>query len=284
MIREPRSSSLVSSKLLIPAKRSDSATRTSLKTMSAFCTVRSAILFSILLRLTPGQGRVHDEAADAAVGLVPGPHQHVVAERPVADPALGAVEHPGVPAVGRPAGNTPCDGLHAAGHVGAVLRFGQGERAGGPEAGGVLEQARLLLLGAEAVERFDEEVVVDQEERRQRGVHAGHLGDDQPGEQVAVAALGRGAELQGRELGQDVRGELRLVPPLAGERCDLAGEEHPQLGQLGLLTGVEHRLEVEEIGGRQPRDGIRGAGEGASPACIISVPSGWRRQGGWSRR
>ena len=55
MIREPRSSSLVSSKLLIPAKRSASATRTSLKTMSAFCTVRSAILFSILLRLTPGR-------------------------------------------------------------------------------------------------------------------------------------------------------------------------------------------------------------------------------------
>ena len=55
MIREPRSSSLVSSKLLIPAKRSVSATRTSSKTMSAFCTVRSAILFSIRLRLTPGR-------------------------------------------------------------------------------------------------------------------------------------------------------------------------------------------------------------------------------------
>ena len=229
MIREPRSSSLVSSKLLMPAKRSASATRTSVKTMSAFCTVRRAILFSIRLRLTPGKVRVHDEAADAAVGLVPGPDQHVVAERPVADPALGAVEHPGVAAVGRAAGDPPGPGFHAAGDVRAVVRFGERKGAGGAQVRRVLEQARLLLLGAEAVERLHEEVVVDQEERGERGVHPGHLGDDEPGEQVAVAALGRGAELQGGQLGQDVGREFGLVPPVRGEGGDLGGQELPQL-------------------------------------------------------
>ncbi len=47
--------------------------------------------------------------------------------------------------------------------------------------------------------------------------------------------------------------------------CDLAGQELPQFGQLGLLRGVEHRLEVEEIGGRQPRDGIGGSGGMGEP-------------------
>ncbi len=77
---------------------------------------------------------------------------------------------------------------------------------------------------------------MDQEERGERGVHPGHLGDDQPGEQVAVAALGRRAEFQGGQLGQDVGGEFGLVPPVRGERGDLGGQELPQLAPASACS------------------------------------------------
>ena len=296
MIREPRRSSLVSSKLLMPGE----AVRFGHPDVGEDdVRVLHRAQGNLVLDPAPAharQGGVDDEAADAAVGLVPGPDQHVVAKRPVADPALGAVEHPGVAAVGRAAGDPPGPGFHAAGNVRAVVRFGEGKGAGGAQVCRVLEQARLLLLGAEAVERLHEEVMVDQEEGGERGVHPGHLGDDDPGEQVAVAALGRGAELQGGQLGQDVGREFGLVPPVRGERGDLGGQELPQLRQFGPLRRAEQGFVVEEVRRGQPRHRrCCHCGAARRPALsrsfrtghlepVISAPCGWRRRGGSSRR
>ena len=63
---------------------------------------------------------VDDEGSDVAV-VVAGPYGHDVGEGAQADPALGAVEDP-VLAVAARGGGEPDD-------IGAVVGFGQGERA-----------------------------------------------------------------------------------------------------------------------------------------------------------
>jgi hypothetical protein len=238
MMREPRSSSLVSSKLLIPGKTVGLGNPNVVENDVGVLHGAQRDLVLDPAAAHPGQGRVHDEAADRAVGLVPRPHQHVVAERAVADPPLGAVQHPAVPAAVGLSGTARYPArprLHAAGDVGAVVRFGQGKRTRGPEVRGVAEVPAALVLGAEPVERFDEEVVVDHEKRGDRRVHARHLRDHQPREQVTVAALGGRAQLQRGQLGQDVRRKFGLVPPVPGERRDLRGQELPQFAQLPLF-------------------------------------------------
>ncbi|MCY1233460.1 hypothetical protein D9M72_460030 [compost metagenome] len=120
-----------------------------------------------------------------------------------------------------------------------MLRLGQRKGSGGAEAGGVVEQAGFLLIGAEPVQGFHEEVMVHQEERGNGRIHPGDFGNHQAREQVAVAALGGGAQLKGGQFRQDMGGEFGVVPPLRGERCDLGRQEFAQLLQLPPLPVAE---------------------------------------------
>jgi len=210
--------------------------------MSAFCTVRRAVLPSIRV---PG----HDEPPDRPLRAgrpVPRPEQHVVAEGAVADPALGAVQHPFVTAPDRRRGQ-------AAGDVRAVLRFREREGAGGAEGGGVVEQPVLLILRAETVQGLDEEVVVDHEERAQGDVRPAQLRDEQPHEEVAVPAARRGVDLQGGECGQEFERELGGIPPGGRVGLHLGVQEVAHFRELGPLLSAQKVFDAVEIGGGQFR-------------------------------
>ena len=84
---------------------------------------RSACLPSIFVAVKPGVPAPHEEALDLVVGGVPGPDHDDVGEGGVADPALGAVQHPAC----RPSRRG--GGAQAAGGVGAGQRLGQAEGA-----------------------------------------------------------------------------------------------------------------------------------------------------------
>ena len=171
---------LVSRKLLALASLKKSGTTTFSRVMSAFCTVRSEILFSIFVALYPGSRGVHEEALDLVVGDVPGVDDHPVGESRVADPALGAVEDP-VVAV------PPGRGARAAGDVGAAQRLGQAEGADLLERVDVRQPGVLLLLGRQGFDGAGEEPVVDAHERGDGGVRAGGLRVQDAGEEVGVA-------------------------------------------------------------------------------------------------
>ena len=94
-------------------RRSRSATHTSSSTMSAFSTARSDMLALDLGGGEAGRGRPDEEALDLVVGDVARPDHRDVGERAVADPALGAVQHPLVARALR-------GGAQALGGVGAV--------------------------------------------------------------------------------------------------------------------------------------------------------------------
>src|SRR3954470_10071992 len=115
MVRTPA----VSMKELASWSRLVSGTTTSVSVMSAFCTQRRAILCSIFLVSKPWVP-FSSRSLDLVVGFVARPDHDHVGEGAVADPALGAVEDPGVPV---PAG----DGLEAPGDARAHVGLGQPE-------------------------------------------------------------------------------------------------------------------------------------------------------------
>src|SRR5690349_3206392 len=93
--------------------------------------------------------------------------------------------------------------------------------------------------------------MVDQEKRSDRRVHARHLRDHQPGEKVAVTALGRRAQLQGCQPGKDVRRKLSLVPPVPCIGRNLGGQELAEFVQLPLFGGAQQGFVSEKVGGGQ---------------------------------
>ena len=95
------------------------------------------------------------------------PHDDDVGDRAVADPALGAVEHPVVAVAARA-------GLERDG-VRAVLGLGQRERADRLQPRHRRQPALLLLLGAEQVDRLHRQPRLDAEERAEAAVAAVQL-------------------------------------------------------------------------------------------------------------
>ena len=152
--------------------------------MSAFWTIRSAILFSILVAVKPGRALLHDEPEHVIALGVAGPHDDEIGERRVADPALCAVEHPLIPVAAR-------GRLQAAGDVGAAVRLGQRERTDLLHSAHRRQPAASLLLGAEPVDRADPQAGVHAKERRERRIGVRELHRREAGHEVARFLLGR---------------------------------------------------------------------------------------------
>ena len=90
---------------------------------SAFCVMRSASLFSILVAANPGMSFSTTKPLTSSSSVTSLAQTTIeVGEGAVADPALRAVEHPLVALAAR-------GGLQAAGDVGTAVRLGQAERA-----------------------------------------------------------------------------------------------------------------------------------------------------------
>jgi hypothetical protein len=120
------------------------------------------------------------EGLHGTVVLVLREDEDQVGDGAVADPALGAVEHPflTVPAHRR---------LQAQGDVGAAVRLGQGEAADLAQRQHVRQPPALLLLRAEKDEGPHRQAVVHAEEGRHRRVDAGGFEGDEAREQPGGA-------------------------------------------------------------------------------------------------
>ncbi len=103
-----------------------------------------------------------EEALDLAVVLRARPHDHDVGDRSVADPALGAVEHPVVAVAAR--ARLQCDGVRSVGGL------SERERPDRLETRHRRQPARLLLLGAEQRDGLHRESGLHAEERAEAAV------------------------------------------------------------------------------------------------------------------
>ena len=114
--------------------------------------------------LEAGRVLLHEETLDLAVLVGARPHDDDIGDRAVADPPLRAVEHPCVAVAARA-------GLQRDG-VRPVLGLGQRERPDRfqPRHGG--QPARLLLLGAEEVDRLHRQSGLDAEKCAEAAVAA----------------------------------------------------------------------------------------------------------------
>jgi hypothetical protein len=153
------------------------------------------------------------------------PHDDHVGDRAVADPALGAVEHP---AVAVAAGT----GLERD-RVRAVVGLGQGERADGVEPCHRGQPALLLRLGSEQVDRLHREARLHPEECPQAAVAAVQLNVDEAARERAHA---------GTSVPDDVL-------TIEAELGDPAHERQGQVGRLPVLVDRRQHLLVDEAAG-----------------------------------
>jgi hypothetical protein len=178
--------------------------------------------------------------------VVPRPHHDEIRDRAVADPSLGAVEHPAVPVTTR-------TGVQAH-DVGTVVGLGQGEGSEPVRPRHRRQPARLLLLGPEHADRGHRQPAVHDVERADAPVGTRELSGDQTlGERrhrrTSRAAQRAAGHPQLPVPGHEREGELRAFPVVVGDRdhgC-VAPRTHP-VADRALLVG-EHLLEPVEIAG-----------------------------------
>ena len=227
--------------------------------MSACHTARSDDLAGDHARVVALRRGLDDEAEDLARVGVPGPHDHDVGDRRVADPALDAVEDPVVAVAA--GGGLQRDG------VGSVIGLGERERPDRVQCGHRRQPALLLLLRAAHRDRLHGQPGVHAEEGAQRPVAAVQLHVDEPaghgahaGGAVAVDVLAD--DLQLGQPPEQVPGQLGLLPVVADVGQHLLVDEPPDGDEpLPLLPGelLAHREEVRAqclaemlVGGHRP--------------------------------
>ncbi len=228
-------------------------------------------------RLEPRHVLLDEEALDLAVLVRPGPHDDDVGDRAVADPALGAVEHPVVAVPARA-------GLERDG-VRAVCRLGQREGADLLEPSQRREPALLLLLGPEQIDRFHRQPGLDAEEGTEAAVAAMDLHVDQPAGERAHAgtAIARDVLAEQAELGKPMHegpGQLCGLPVVVDRRQHLLVDEAAHLDEMPpLLVGelladqeVVRRERLSEVLVGNRRRGHRSLLSSRGRSC----PAPWR--------
>ena len=188
-----------------------------------------------------------DDERRAAVVLAVGLREDdvEVGDAGVRDPVLLAVDDPLVAGVAS-------NGARAQrGRIGSGLRLGQRERRAPLAAGAAREEALLLLVAAEELDRQRAELLDHEDERRGRArlgdLLDRHLQHERAGSGAAVLLLERQAEdvVLGEQLA-DVRRVLRRAIDLGGARSDpLLREPADHVAKIGQLLG-----DVIDIGGR----------------------------------
>ena len=227
------------------SRSASSTTSTPSSRMSAFCTLRSACLRSILVAVKPGvprrtrkpltwssavsRAQMTTTSANVALPiqrLAPlsthvSPVRCAVVRRPraVSEPDSGSV---------RP--KPPID-----------LAGGHGR-----------EPLGALLGGAADADRAHRQPVLHADEGREAGVDARELERDPPAvERGVLEALGLGPHrpehAEPADLGDEVHRELGAVPVVVGDRAQLALQELPDLHDVRVLVRGEEVLERVEV-------------------------------------
>ena len=246
--------------------------------MSACQIARAAPLPSIVVGREAVPVALDQEALDLAVLVRAGPHDDDVGDRPVADPALGAVEHPVVAVA--PRARLQRD------RVRAVLGLGQREGADllEPRHGG--QPALLLLLRPEHVDRLHRQPRLHAEERAEAAVAAVQLHVDQaareraharaavPGDVLAEEPeLGDPAHQRPRQLGR--------LPVLVDRGQHLLVDEAPHLDEVPPLLVGELLADHEVVGGERLAEVLVGDRRGGHALLLSSrgrsCPAPWRR-------
>ena len=189
-----------------------------------------------LLQGHAGGLTVHEEGLDLPVGRVAGEHGQDVGRGGAADPALGAVQDPGVAVrTGSPCGRWSTGRRRCPSRI----RFGQRENALEREVDDLGHPLGLLFRGGADPDGGPEQPGLGGVEGGQRGVRPGEFEDpeplvDSPGGSVRHRGAGQFGRLHEVQIdqrpGQLVR-ELAAFPVVGQQRLGLRVEEVPQPAQ-----------------------------------------------------